>query len=434
MYFDASESTDDGTIDYYIWDFGDGSEPGAGEFTKHSYSTAGNYNVSITVIDNDNLDDTARKSIYIVIADADDDLDGVPNQDDPHPFDKFDTDGDTLSDDFEDYYDNNAFTSNPWPDGGDLNKINKDTDGDGYDDNVELDEGTDPLDQDDYPTEVTPEDEPEGFTGMGATVDIIVILVIVIIIILVIVVLIIRKRKEGGAVEVAEAEAEKTAKDIDTVGPGIAKPGEHEMGPGPAISAMGSRKSTIKPKKGLAKRPPVSRKPSMPKPPVQKLSTKPPIQPRVMLDTLEEDSLRKFLPPQPVQKMPVKAPSLDALKPPATKIKTPSGPVTLTPKPKPKAPKPSMEPLVKAKPPTTLKPDQLSDQSPAEFKTETITKFAQALGIGKAKASALYNGGYTSMSQLQSATRDDLMNVKGIGPKMADRIVKNLEFLMAKRI
>ena len=70
----------------------------------------------------------------------------------------------------------------------------------------------------------------------------------------------------------------------------------------------------------------------------------------------------------------------------------------------------------------------------AEFKADTINKFAQALGIGKAKASALYDGGYTSMAQLQKATKAELMNVKGIGPKMADRIIKNLEFLMAKRV
>lgn len=432
VFFDGSASTDDGTIDYYIWDFGDGSDPGAGVYIKHIYSLAGNYNVSLMVIDDDNLDDTTRKTIYIVTADADDDLDGVPNQDDPHPFDNFDTDGDTLSDDFEDYYDNNAFNSTPWPAGGDLNKANRDTDGDGYDDNIELAKNTDPLDRADHPTEPEP-DEDESFTGMGATGDIIVILVIVIIIVLIIVMLIIRKRKEGGAVEVAEVDEESPPDEGVKVGPGLVKRGQREMGPGPAISPLKPGKGLAKPSKPgrPTKKPPVSKAPKKPvmptHPPIKKLSTKPPIQPRVMLDTLEEDSLRKFLPPQPVQKIPIKSPSLDSLKPPSSKLPEPA-------KPKPIAPKPSMESLVKAKPPTSLKPDALSDQSPAEFKTETITKFAQALGIGKAKASALYNGGFTSMAQLQKATKEELMNVKGIGPKMAERIIKNLEFLMAKRI
>ena len=98
-------------------------------------------------------------------------------------------------------------------------------------------------------------------------------------------------------------------------------------------------------------------------------------------------------------------------------------------KPKPMAPKPSMESLMKPKPPTTLK-----DQSPVEPKTETINKFTQALGIGRAKAQALYDGGYMTMSQLQNATKIELMEVRGIGPKMADRIIRNIEFLMVKRI
>ena len=438
--FDASESTDDGTIDYYIWDFGDSSEPESTTIDNiiHSYSTPDNYTVSLTVIDDDNLDDTASKSIIVVISDEDNDQDGVYNQFDPHPFDYSDTDGDELSDDFEDFYDGNAYTSEPWPDGDDLNKYNKDTDSDGYDDNIELAKFTDPLDPADYPTEPEP-DEDEGLTGMGTTGDIIVILIIVIIVVLIIVMLIIRKRKEGGAVEAAEVDEEPPLDEGVKVGPGLVKRGQREMGPGPAISPLKPGKDLAKPAKPKrsTKKPPVSRalkKPVMPThPPIKKLSTKPPIQPRVMLDILEEDSLRKFLPPQPVPKIPVKSPSLDSLKPPSPKPPAPS-PSELSAKPKPIAPKPSMGSLVKTKPPTSLKPDALSDQSPAEFKTETTTKFAQALGIGKAKASALYNGGFTSIAQLQKATKEELMNVKGIGPKMADRIIKNLEFLMAKRI
>jgi len=50
--FDGSGSTDsDGEITKYIWDFGDGST-GTGISVTHSYWNSGNYNVSLTVLDN----------------------------------------------------------------------------------------------------------------------------------------------------------------------------------------------------------------------------------------------------------------------------------------------------------------------------------------------------------------------------------------------
>lgn len=49
--FDASASTDsDGSISYYAWDFGDGSE-GKGEITKHKYANPGTYTVKLIVTD-----------------------------------------------------------------------------------------------------------------------------------------------------------------------------------------------------------------------------------------------------------------------------------------------------------------------------------------------------------------------------------------------
>jgi len=66
--FNASESYDpDGDIVSYSWDFGDGtpivteSDP----ITNHTYTTFGNYTVTLTVVDNDNLTANATATIYV---------------------------------------------------------------------------------------------------------------------------------------------------------------------------------------------------------------------------------------------------------------------------------------------------------------------------------------------------------------------------------
>ena len=52
--FNASDSYDlDGTIISYEWDFGDGTN-GTGEIVEHSYSSAGNYTVNLTLTDDSN--------------------------------------------------------------------------------------------------------------------------------------------------------------------------------------------------------------------------------------------------------------------------------------------------------------------------------------------------------------------------------------------
>lgn len=50
--FDASESTDDGEIVAYDWNFGDG-ETAQDEVVEHHYPCAGTYNVVLTVTDDD---------------------------------------------------------------------------------------------------------------------------------------------------------------------------------------------------------------------------------------------------------------------------------------------------------------------------------------------------------------------------------------------
>jgi PKD repeat protein/dienelactone hydrolase len=64
--FDASNSTDPGgTIENYEWDFGDG-EKAEGEIITHSYSSAGNYTVKLTVTDNEGTTNSTAEIINIV--------------------------------------------------------------------------------------------------------------------------------------------------------------------------------------------------------------------------------------------------------------------------------------------------------------------------------------------------------------------------------
>jgi PKD repeat protein len=65
--FNASNSTDpDGTIENYEWDFGDG-EKAEGEIATHSYSSAKNYTVKLTVTDNEGATNSTAEIINIEI-------------------------------------------------------------------------------------------------------------------------------------------------------------------------------------------------------------------------------------------------------------------------------------------------------------------------------------------------------------------------------
>ena len=54
----------DGHVDSYYWNFGDGNI-GTGETVEHSYSSAGNYDVILTITDNDGATDTTLKTITV---------------------------------------------------------------------------------------------------------------------------------------------------------------------------------------------------------------------------------------------------------------------------------------------------------------------------------------------------------------------------------
>lgn len=63
--FDASESTDDGEVVAYDWNFGDG-ETDCGKVVKHRYLWPGTYNVVLTVTDDDGGKTTYIEQIKIL--------------------------------------------------------------------------------------------------------------------------------------------------------------------------------------------------------------------------------------------------------------------------------------------------------------------------------------------------------------------------------
>ena len=59
--FDGSGSTDaDGTITSYVWNFGDGNTDDSGDMVTHVYQTAGSFNATLTVIDNQEAEVTSE--------------------------------------------------------------------------------------------------------------------------------------------------------------------------------------------------------------------------------------------------------------------------------------------------------------------------------------------------------------------------------------
>lgn len=78
--FDASGSSDDGSIVSYSWNFGDGGS-GTGVSPSHTYVSSGTYSVQLTVTDNGSpaLTDTQTRSVMAVQAGADSDSNGLPD-------------------------------------------------------------------------------------------------------------------------------------------------------------------------------------------------------------------------------------------------------------------------------------------------------------------------------------------------------------------
>ena len=62
--FDGSGSTDDGEIVSYEWDLGDGTTE-TGDVIEYCYEEAGEYEVTLTVTDNDELTDTCTTEVTV---------------------------------------------------------------------------------------------------------------------------------------------------------------------------------------------------------------------------------------------------------------------------------------------------------------------------------------------------------------------------------
>lgn len=61
---DASASGDsDGTIESYLWDWGDGSGTSTGVTAQHTYATAGNWEIKLTIRDNDNASGMTTRAV-----------------------------------------------------------------------------------------------------------------------------------------------------------------------------------------------------------------------------------------------------------------------------------------------------------------------------------------------------------------------------------
>jgi mono/diheme cytochrome c family protein len=64
--FDAGNSTDgDGTVDRFLWDFGDSSAFGQGQAISHAYPNEGTYTVTLAATDNDGLTGAAATTVTV---------------------------------------------------------------------------------------------------------------------------------------------------------------------------------------------------------------------------------------------------------------------------------------------------------------------------------------------------------------------------------
>lgn len=241
--FNASSSYDpDGNIKSYTWDFGD-SEKDTGITVVHKYSEPGTYTVKLTVRDDDPVsfgEASLEKNVTVTFG-PEDDTDGDLLLD-QWEWDNFGS----LLEDLNDDFDNDGYVNGLEQDAGTdpansssysedsdsdtlsdkdewkyFKSLNQgpsdDTDGDGFTNKEELDEGTNPNDVNDKPT-VTPtpkpeepEEEDKGLLGLGkiAGIDLLWIIIIIIVVIVILAGVI---ASRGGK---KEEEVTETEEDIE---------------------------------------------------------------------------------------------------------------------------------------------------------------------------------------------------------------------------
>lgn len=78
--FDASNSEDqDGIIDSFDWEFGDGASTG-GRVVEHSFSSPGEYTIELTVTDNDGATDSTTQTVTVEESDPSAALEAEPQE------------------------------------------------------------------------------------------------------------------------------------------------------------------------------------------------------------------------------------------------------------------------------------------------------------------------------------------------------------------
>ncbi len=364
--FNATGSFDEeGYIVDFIWDWGDGVKV-SGKIMKYSYSKLGNYIVTLTVRDNDNLGDTFSRNISIVQSDTDTDGDGVPDLTDPNPEIKLDTDGDGLYDDFETVISKS-----------DVNK--KDTDNDGWDDDIEYEKGTDPNNRKSYPAEKKDPGQDgldaAAITSLGAIAAIVIILIIIILLLL-------KKRKKGEGSEEEEIPTKK--------------PSDQQLDHGAAPKTHYTHTVPEAPETMTLERKLHVKQPSLSPSPVMHPTTKP-----------STTTPHVFLPPED-----------DSGEVPNTQFNQ-LGYLSDVKKP---------EKTGAVKEPAIMKPSKIKGiKSKRNPKEDTIQLYILMIGINKPVATAIYDAGYTSLLKLEKANEKDVMKIKGIGPKIAKQIKKTFK-------
>ncbi len=164
--FDASNSHDNIGIVNYTWEFTEDIDRRLyGQGPKYTFSSAGNYTVTLTIADGDYNTDTDEVNITV---------EGEQPEND--------SDGDGMPDSWEEEH---GFDPN------DPTDAEEDADDDGYTNREEYNAGTDPNDPGDHPSD---EEEPEGMDIMSLMKYI--IPVVIIIVVLIVLLLVMKRRKK----------------------------------------------------------------------------------------------------------------------------------------------------------------------------------------------------------------------------------------------
>jgi len=97
-------------------------------------------------------------------------------------------------------------------------------------------------------------------------------------------------------------------------------------------------------------------------------------------------------------------------------------------------PEPEMLPEARAEPEPAVEEEVGAEEAllpPEPTRDEVIASFAQELDIGQFEAGVLYDSGYTSYEALEGAIVEEIAMIDEIGDDMAEKIMSNLQFVLA---